>query len=188
MLFINKLHAEFSIMKKTILTILALSLVTITYAQSELKDRRIIEDAALAKVEFLEDDPDMENFFTSSFGFIILPNVGKGGFGVGGAAGNGVAYQGGKQIGFAKMTQITIGFQAGGQVYSEVVFFEDKDAFDRFKENRIEMSAQVSAVAAASGASLNAKYVDGVAVFTRTKGGLMYEASVGGQQFKFRED
>jgi lipid-binding SYLF domain-containing protein len=86
------------------------------------------------------------------------------------------------------MTQVTIGFQAGGQSYSEVVFFENKEAFDRFKENKIEMSAQVSAVAAASGASLNAKYVDGVMVFTRTKGGLMYEASVGGQQFKFSED
>lgn len=104
---------------------------------------------------------------------------------MGGAAGNGVAHEGGALVGFAKMSQLTIGFQAGGQAYSEVVFFETKEAFERFKENKVEMSAQVSAVAAAAGASANAKYVDGVAVFTRTKGGLMYEASVGGQQFKF---
>jgi lipid-binding SYLF domain-containing protein len=175
-------------MKKIVFTLLFLFSVTVIFAQSDKKDDQIIEDSQDAKAAFLKDDPDMQDFFDSSYGYIILPNVGKGGLGIGGAAGNGVAFEGGKMIGFAKMTQITIGFQAGGQAYSEVVFFEDKEAFDRFKENKIEMSAQVSAVAAASGASLNAKYVDGVAVFSRTKGGLMYEASVGGQQFKFREN
>lgn len=166
-------------------TLLMLFASGLVFAQNSSKDERIIEDAAEAKAAFLEDDPSMASLFESSYGYVILPNVGKGGLGIGGASGNGVAIQGGNQIGFARMTQLTIGFQAGGQKYSEVVFFEDKEAFDRFKENKIEMSAQVSAVAAASGASANAKYVDGVAVFTRTKGGLMYEASVGGQQFKF---
>ncbi|WP_075349858.1 lipid-binding SYLF domain-containing protein [Algoriphagus marinus] len=175
-------------MKKIIFSLLFLFSATFIFAQSDKKDDQIIEDSKDAKAAFLKDDPDMQDFFDTSYGYIILPNVGKGGLGVGGASGNGVAFEGGKMIGFARMTQITIGFQAGGQAYSEVVFFEDKEAFDRFKENKIEMSAQVSAVAAASGASLNAKYVDGVAVFTRTKGGLMYEASVGGQQFKFREN
>jgi lipid-binding SYLF domain-containing protein len=174
-------------MKKVILTTVFLFTSLVISAQSPQKDDKIIVDSKEAKLEFLEDDPDMQELFIASHAYIILPNVGKGGFGIGGASGNGVAYEGGEMIGFARMTQLTIGFQAGGQVYSEVVFFEDKKAFDRFRENRIEMSAQVSAVAAASGASLNAKYVDGVAVFTRTKGGLMYEASVGGQQFKFRE-
>jgi lipid-binding SYLF domain-containing protein len=175
-------------MKKIVFTLLFLFSATLIFAQSDQKDDQIIKDSQDAKAAFLKDDPDMQDFFNSSYGYIILPNVGKGGLGIGGAAGNGVAFEGGEMIGYAKMTQITIGFQAGGQAYSEVVFFEDKDAFDRFKENKVEMSAQVSAVAAASGASLNAKYVDGVAVFTRTKGGLMYEASVGGQQFKFREN
>ena len=175
-------------MKKVAVTFFFGLMAIVAFAQDDRKDQRIIEGAIDAKAAFLEDDPSMEELFDSSYGYIILPNVGKGGFGIGGAAGNGVAYQGGSQVGFAKMTQITIGFQAGGQAYSEVVFFEDKDAFDRFKNSKIEMSAQVSAVAAAEGASLNAKYVDGVAVFTLAKGGLMYEASVGGQQFKFRED
>ncbi|MFT4859851.1 MAG: lipid-binding SYLF domain-containing protein [Algoriphagus sp.] len=173
-------------MKKVILTTVFLFTSMVIFAQSAQKDDKIIEDSKEAKAEFLEDDLDMQELFSSSHAYIILPNVGKGGLGIGGASGNGVAYEDGEMIGFARMTQLTIGFQAGGQVYSEVVFFEDKKAFDRFRENKIEMSAQVSAVAAASGASLNAKYVDGVAVFTRTKGGLMYEASVGGQQFKFR--
>ncbi len=175
-------------MKKVTLTFFFGLLALVGFAQDSTKDQRIIEDAADAKASFLDDDPSMQEMFDSSYGYIILPNVGKGGFGIGGAAGNGVAYQGGSKVGFAKMTQITIGFQAGGQAYSEVVFFEDQDAFDRFRNSKVEMSAQVSAVAAASGASLNAKYVDGVAVFTRTKGGLMYEASVGGQQFKFRDN
>lgn len=175
-------------MKKVTVTFFFALLAIVTFAQNANKDQRIIEDATDAKAAFLEDDPDLDSLFNSSYGYIILPNVGKGGFGIGGAAGNGVAYQDGNMIGFAKMTQVTIGFQAGGQAYSEVVFFENKEAFDRFKNSKVEMSAQVSAVAAASGASLNAKYVDGVAVFTRTKGGLMYEASVGGQQFKFREN
>lgn len=173
-------------MKIVFLGLFLAIMTTASFAQKEEKDEKILKDSEAAKAAFLKDDPSMEKLFSSSYGYVILPNVGKGGLGVGGAAGNGAAYQGGEQIGFAKMTQVTVGFQAGGQAYSEVVFFENEAAFNRFKENKVEMSAQVSAVAAASGASSNAKYVDGVAVFTRTKGGLMYEASVGGQQFKFR--
>ncbi|WP_192348220.1 YSC84-related protein [Algoriphagus sp. Y33] len=175
-------------MKKVTVTFFFALLAIVAFAQDTKKDQRIVEDSEEAKAAFLKDDPSMESFFDSSYGYIILPNVGKGGLGIGGASGNGVAYQGGGKVGYARMTQVTIGFQAGGQAYSEVVFFENKEAFDRFKNSKVEMSAQVSAVAAASGASLNAKYVEGVAVFTRTKGGLMYEASVGGQQFKFREN
>ena len=83
------------------------------------------------------------------------------------------------------MTQISIGFQFGGQAYSEVIFFEDADAYTRFIENELQLAAQASAVALKSGISANAKYTDGVAVFTMAKGGLMYEASIGGQKFKF---
>jgi lipid-binding SYLF domain-containing protein len=116
---------------------------------------------------------------------VIFPNVGKGGLWVGGAAGNGVAYEGGAKIGMAKLSQVSIGLQGGGQAYREVVFFKTKKAMDRFKNNKIEFSAQVSAVAVTLGASADAQYVDGVMVFTMQKGGLMYEASVGGQKFKF---
>lgn len=173
-------------MKKLIFSTILAFVTIVAYAQKEEKDEKIIKDSEEAKALFLKDDTSMSQLFADAFGYIILPNVGKGGLGVGGASGNGTAYKGGELIGFAKMTQVTIGFQAGGQSYSEVVFFENKEAFERFEANKVEMSAQVSAVAASSGASANSKYVEGVMVFTRTKGGLMYEASVGGQQFKFR--
>ncbi len=173
-------------MKKVTFTLFLALFALIVQAQDK-KDQEIISDSEAAKADFLKDDPGMAKLFNDSYGYIILPNVGKGGLGVGAASGNGVAFEQGKMIGFAKMTQVTVGLQAGGQAYSEVVFFEEKESFERFKANKVEMAAQVSAVAAASGASADAKYVDGVAVFTRTKGGLMYEASVGGQQFKFRK-
>jgi lipid-binding SYLF domain-containing protein len=83
------------------------------------------------------------------------------------------------------MIQISVGFQFGGQAYREVIFFENKETLDRFKENKIEFSAQASAVAAKKGASTNVKYTNGVLIFTQQKGGLMYEASIGGQKFKF---
>jgi len=153
--------------------------------QSDEKKEKIVSDSKDAKKEFIKADDAMSGLFSKAYGYTIFPNVGKGGFGVGGAAGNGTVYEHGKLIGTAKLTQVSIGFQAGGQAYREVVFFEDKEAMDRFKDNRIELSAQVSAVAAAAGASATAKYVEGVMVFTMAKGGLMYEASVGGQKFKF---
>jgi len=95
-------------------------------------------------------------------------------------------YEKGALIGTASLTQVTIGLALGGQSYAELIFFETPEAFDSFKKSELAFSAQVSAVAAAEGASSNAKYQLGVAVFTLTKGGLMYEASLGGQKFKFK--
>jgi lipid-binding SYLF domain-containing protein len=156
-------------------------------AQGDSKDKKVIADSKIAKDEFMKTDGMMKNLFGNSYGYVIFPNVGKGAIGVGGAAGNGVAYEKGVVIGMAKMKQVTVGFQWGGQAYREVIFFENKDAMDRFKQNRVELSAQVSAVAATAGASANAKYANGVMVFTQQKGGLMYEASVGGQKLSFRK-
>ena len=85
----------------------------------------------------------------------------------------------------AKLSQVSIGFQWGGQAYREIIFFENKEAMDNFKENKVELAAQASAVAVTAGASADANYKDGVMVYTMQKGGLMYEASVGGQKFKF---
>jgi lipid-binding SYLF domain-containing protein len=135
---------------------------------------------------FKKSDPNLGKFFGSAIGYAIFPSVGKGAFIVGGAAGSGCLYEGGAIIGEAKLGQVTIGLQLGGQSYAEVIFFESRDAIDAFKGNSFELSAQVSAVAAASGASANAKYRLGVLVFTLAKTGLMYEASVGGQKFTFK--
>lgn len=177
---------------KTINTIALLllfcSISVLTNAQSESKKDKVSADAKEAKAEFIKADKNMKGLFEKAYGYALFPNVGKGAVGVGGAGGTGAVYESGKQIGIAKMTQVSIGFQFGGQAYREVIFFENKETMDRFKDSKIEMSATVSAVAAASGASLNAKYVEGVMVFTMAKGGLMYEASVGGQKFKFEAD
>jgi lipid-binding SYLF domain-containing protein len=156
-------------------------------AQLSQKEEKIFRDAQTAKEAFIETDGLMKNLFSNAYAYVILPNVGKGGMGIGGAAGNGVVFKNDDLIGMAKMTQLTIGFQWGGQAYREVIFFENSEALERFKENRLEFSAQASAVAVTSGASANAKYSDGVMIFTQTKGGLMYEASVGGQKFSFKD-
>lgn len=155
------------------------------YAQNSSKDTKLINDSKVAKDEFIKSDGLMANLFSNSYGYVIFPNIGKGAIGVGGAAGNGIVYQGGKAIGRASMKQVTVGFQWGGQAYREVIFFENKETLDRFKQNKIEFSAQASAVAATKGASGNVKYANGVMIFTQEKGGLMYEASVGGQKFKY---
>jgi lipid-binding SYLF domain-containing protein len=161
---------------------------TVVNAQPSAKDQKIISDAKQAKEDFIKTDGLMKNLFANAYGYVIFPNVGKGGIGIGGAAGNGAVYKNGVLIGMAKLTQVTIGFQWGGQAYREVIFFETADDLNRFKENKVELSAQASAVAATAGASANAKYKEGVMIFTQTKGGLMYEASIGGQKFKFREN
>ena len=151
------------------------------------KDQKIIADANDAKVQFTKGDGSMNSLFSSSYGYAIFPNVGKGAIGIGGAAGNGAVYEHGKLIGMSSMKQVTVGFQWGGQAYREVIFFETKVDLDRFIGNKVEFSAQASAVAVTVGASANAKFKDGMMIFTQTKGGLMYEASVGGQKFKFRK-
>lgn len=156
------------------------------FGQSRAKKNKIIADSQTAKAEFIENDGLMKGLFDRAHGYVIFPNVGKGGLGVGAAAGNGAVYEHGKVIGTAKLSQLSIGFQAGGQAYSEVIFFESKKELDRFKDSRFEFAAQASAVAVTEGASANVKYTDGVMVFTMAKGGLMYEASIGGQKFKYK--
>jgi lipid-binding SYLF domain-containing protein len=144
-------------------------------------------------------------FFNNCYGYALFPTIGKGGIGVGGAYGSGRVYAGGKHVGDTSMVQVTLGFQLGGQAYSQVVFFEDKRAFDEFTSGNFEFGAQATAVAITAGASAGAttagasasasggknnavtagSYHKGMAVFTVAKGGLMYEASIGGQKFSY---
>ncbi len=139
-------------------------------------------DEAIA--EFKEADPDITKLFSSAYGYAVIPTVGKGAIGVGGAGGRGTLYKQGSTVADVNMTQVTVGFQFGGQAYSEVIFFEDSAAYSRFVDKNFEFAAQVSAVALTAGASADAPYKDNVLIFTMAKGGLMYEASVGGQKFK----
>ena len=177
-------------MKKSKLVKLAL-LAFVAYLmpysmQAQDKDaEKLISESSKAKTEFIKTDPSMASLFESSYGYVIFPKIGKGGFIVGGSGGDGILYEKGKSIGVVKTGQVTVGAQIGGQTYREVIFFENKDAIDRMKESKTEFSSQLSAVAVKSGVSKNAKYTDGVSVFTQDLGGLMAEATVGGQKFKY---
>ena len=145
-------------------------------------------------------------FFGKSYGYALFPTIGKGGIGIGGAHGSGRVYQKGKHVGDTSMTQVTVGLQLGGQAFSQIIFFEDKRAFDEFTGGNFEFGAQASAVAITAGAQAQAGttgtgagasggqhdattvggYQKGMATFTVAKGGLMYEASIGGQKFSYK--
>jgi lipid-binding SYLF domain-containing protein len=132
-----------------------------------------------------ETDPGLQGFFNSSAGYAVFPSVGKGAVGVGGAFGRGELFESRRLAGYCSLTQASVGLALGGQEYSEFIFFETPEALNRFKSGNYAFSAQASAVALKSGASANAKYADGVAVFTMGEAGLMVEASIGGQKFSF---
>jgi len=155
----------------------------VEYARHDAQAER---HARQAIVDMEKADPGINQFRHGSAGYAVFATVGKGGLGIGGAHGTGVLFEEGMAIGSVSLTQLTIGLQAGGQAYSEIVFFENEKTMAAFKRGELALAAQVSAVALATGASANAKYVDGVTVFTLAKGGLMAEASVGGQRFGFK--
>jgi len=143
-------------------------------------------DVPHAIAEFQRADSGMARLFADAYGYAIFPTVGKGAIGIGGARGKGWVYEKGTLKGRSTLTQLTIGLQLGGQAYREVIFFKDETALNDFCRGNFELSAQASAVAVTAGASANVKYNGGVAIFTMAKGGLMYEASVGGQKFSFK--
>ena len=144
------------------------------------------QDVKTALAEFERTNPKIKAFLTSAHGYAVFPSVGKGAIGIGGAYGDGLVYEKGKLIGSTSLSQVTIGFQLGGQAYRQLIVFQNKQALDRFKGENFEFDAQVSGVAVTAGISFDAAYEHGVAVFTMAKGGLMYEASVGGQKFTFK--
>lgn len=135
--------------------------------------------------KFKAKDPGMAKIFADAVGYAVFPTVGKGGLGIGAARGKGWVYSGGGLIGRSTLTQVTVGLQFGGQAYSEIVFFQTRQALDNFKLGRLKLDAQASAVALTARASADLAWRNGVAIVTMAKGGLMYEASVGGQKFSF---
>jgi lipid-binding SYLF domain-containing protein len=145
-------------------------------------------EAAQAIGAFKKADTGLTNFFRDSVGYVVFPSVGKGGFIVGGAHGDGVVYEKGNTVGRASLSQASIGAQAGGQTFAEVIFFESPKALADFKEGKFEMSADMSAAAAGEGVSKSVKFKNGVAVFSLAKKGLMVSAAIGGQKFKFEPD
>jgi lipid-binding SYLF domain-containing protein len=130
-------------------------------------------------------DPTFDKFLANAYGCAVFPSVAKGGIGIGGAHGQGVLYEGDTIVGYCDLTQASIGAQLGGQTYTELLVFQNKEAIDKFKTGRFTFDAQATAVAIESGAAANAKFAHGVAAFTTDQSGLMYEASIGGQKFSY---
>ncbi len=181
-------HAETSIIRRKILTPLlpALLLVALSPALTVTGGGDLRADAETAIRNLRSADSTLTKLFSNSVGYVVFPRVGKGGFIVGAEHGKGIVYEKGKPIGEATLTEINVGPQVGGQAFYEIIFFETTEALDSFKEGDFEMSAKVGVVAAAEGAGLNAKYRDGVIVFTMPRSGLMAQAAVGHQMFTFK--
>ena len=145
----------------------------------------LLQRAEAERQEWKKIDPDMEAFVQKRYGFAFFPEVTKGGLVFGGAYGRGVVVEQGTHVGYADLTEGSFGLQIGGQTYSELIVFQDKYAFERFKRNAVDFGAQASAIVATRSASTNAPFVDGIAVFVRPLSGAMAEASIGGQRFTY---
>jgi lipid-binding SYLF domain-containing protein len=164
-----------------------------------------VEDYS-STINVFKQSPQVKHYFKNSYGYAVFPTVGKGGLGIGGAYGKGQVYRGGKVTGTTKLMKVSIGLQAGGQAFSQIIFFQDKRAYDEFTSGEFAFDAQASAVAITAGVQAQAgstgatagasagpktgahaetKYHKGMAIFVHTKGGLMYEAAIAGQKFSF---
>ena len=177
-----------------------ITLITfLAYSSPVLADSDAQDDKDALKV--FKTSEVVSNIHKSAYGYAIFPNIGKGGFGIGAAHGSGRVYKGSKKTGDVSMTQVSIGFQVGGQAYRQVIYFQDKRAFDEFTSGEFEFSAQAEAIAITSSAGASAgsegtsasanatqsetKYHKGMIVFTMGKGGLMYQAALGGQKYNY---
>jgi len=150
------------------------------------KDTKLQDEVKVALAEFAKSNPKVEAHLHTAYAFAFFPKITKAGLGIGGAGGHGLVFDDKTVIGESKLAQATFGLQAGGQTYMEIILFEDQPALDRFTKGKVKFSGQASAVALKDGASADIDYQDGVAIFTKTIGGLMAEASVGGQSFKYK--
>lgn len=158
-------------------------------------------------LDLFESSPNVKPFFESAYAYAVFPTIGKGGIVLGGAYGTGRVYRNHKPVGEVKISEMSVGFQMGGQAFSEIIFLQDKRAFDEFTSGSFEFDASASAVAitagvqaqaGTAGASASASggpsttsqaqygYNKGMAVFVHALGGLMYEASIGGQKFRYK--
>ena len=128
----------------------------------------------------------LKPYFKEASGYVVFPNVGKVGIGIGGARGNGEVFEDHKVIGSATLTQFSVGLQLGAQAFSQIIFFQNENDLNRFTKGKFEFDASASAALITEGANASADYSNGAAVFTFSKGGLMYEASIGGQKFSYK--
>ncbi|MFN4762219.1 YSC84-related protein [Gillisia sp. Q332] len=145
----------------------------------------LVSDSVDAKATIIAKHPKMAELFSTSKGYAIFPNVGKGAYVIGGASGNGTVYENGRMVGYADLKQVDIGFQIGGKAFIEVLFFQTQTALDDFKDGSFQLSGNISAVILEEGASKDVEFNNGIAVVTMPKAGAMAGISVGGQRFEF---
>lgn len=152
------------------------------YAENRtVKEAEVKEAITLMKA----NDPGIQRFFDRSAGWAVIPKIFKGAFVLGGAYGNGIVYENGLATGYTSLSQATVGFSFGGEFYREIIFFRDRVDLDRFRAGRFTFAAQALAVAVKAGAAAKADYKDEMAVFVMSDVGLMVDASIGGQEFKY---
>ena len=175
-------------MKKAIISLVALLVLTMTsqfsMAQTEESNAERIQDSKNVMAKMIKKSPSLQSYYDQSYGYAIFPKVTKVGVSLGVALGKGFVFKNHLAISTSKLKQLTFGLQFGVQKYSEVIFFQSEKDFDQFMNKKLKFNGQASAVAIKKGASADVSYSDGVAVFTQTMGGLMFEASIGGQCFK----
>ncbi|MEM9347983.1 MAG: lipid-binding SYLF domain-containing protein [Planctomycetota bacterium] len=166
---------------------LALGPIGCATAPATKQDRtNLISASGQTLATFKQNKPGYYKVYNdSAVGKAVFPSIGKGGIFLGGAYGQGVVYEGNTVVGYCKIEQATVGFQLGGQAYSQIIFFQNKSSLQAFKRGQLAGAAQASAVAIKADASAQADYKDGVAVFSMDSAGLMYEASIGGQKFSY---
>lgn len=148
-------------------------------------DAQLVAQCGQTIALYRQKDPGIDEFFARSVAYVVFPSVGKGGLGIGAARGTGVLFERGAPVGKVTMSQVSIGAQAGGQEFSQIIFYQTADRVAELKAGKAQLAGNLSAVALSQGAAATAKFKNGVAVFTATKGGLMLEASVGGQKLSF---
>lgn len=189
------------------MNIYRLSIVLVTVMLAVALSSPALADKYTDTIGIYKKSEAVQPFFKNAYGYAVFPTIGKGGLGIGGAYGKGQVYQGGKVTGETSLVKVSIGFQAGGQAFSQMIFFQDKRAYDEFTSGNFEFDATASAVAITAGVEAKAGtegatasasagpataaqaetlYHKGMAVFTHAKGGLMYEAAIGGQKFSFK--
>lgn len=157
-----------------------------TAPQTKAERQNLLAASNATLAQFKQNNPGYYRVYSdSSVGAAVFPSIGKGGYFLGGAYGQGVVLENKKLVGYCKIEQATIGLQLGGQSYSQIIFFQNKGALQEFKRGDLAGTAQASAVALKADASATADYDNGVAVFTMDSAGLMYEAAIGGQKFSY---
>lgn len=186
-------------LRPSVLAIAAMTLLSLPFASAR-------ADPYEETIKVFKEAGASASFFNKSYGYAVFPTIGKGGVGIGGAYGEGRVYEKHRYVGNTSMAQLTVGWQFGGQAYSQIIFFQDRRAFKEFTSGTFQFGAQATAVAITAGASAAAttagtsasassgqhdartagKYERGMATFTVAKGGLMYEASIGGQKFSYK--